>query len=294
MTLRAGVVGLGNLGMPMARRVLGAGIPLAVFDVDPAPVAALAAEGAKACGSAAEVARHAGVILVIVRNAEQVSEVIYGARGIASAAAAGTAVCIVSTVGLPAIEELSRRAAAHGIHVIDTGVGGGAPSAATGRLSTTVGGPREVFERARPVLESFSIDIVHVPRIGGGMQLKLIKNFLSYAVAVAGTEAARLASAAGIEPALVRHIVGASNLVEQFFLDFITPRPPARLPPDADPGELRYALSVAGLCRKDLDALEAFAASVGVEIPLAGAVKNEAGTFARVPHALDDPQNFPA
>jgi len=294
MTLRAGVVGLGNLGMPMARRVLGAGFPLAVFDVDPAPVAALVAEGAKACRSAADVARHADAILVIVRNAEQVFEVVFGAQGIASSAAPGTAVCVVSTVDLPAIHELARRALEHRIHAIDTGVGGGAPSAATGRLSTTVGGPREVFERVRPVLESFSIDIVHVPRIGGGMQLKLIKNFLSYAVAVAGTEAARLASAAGIEPEMVRHIVGASNLVEQFFLDFITPRPPARLEPDADPAEIRYALAVAGLCRKDLDAVEQFAASVGIELPLAAAVKRDAGTFARVPHALDDPENFPA
>jgi 3-hydroxyisobutyrate dehydrogenase-like beta-hydroxyacid dehydrogenase len=293
MTLRAGVVGLGNLGMPMARRVLGAGFPLAVFDIDPAPVAALVGEGARACSSCADLARRADVILVIVRNAEQVFEVVFGAQGIASGAAPGTAVCIVSTVGLPAVHELARRAAGSPIDVIDTGVGGGAPSAATGRLSTTVGGPREVFERVRPVLESFSIDLVHVPRIGGGMQLKLIKNFLSYAVALAGTESARLAAAAGIEPELVRHVVGASNLVEQFFLDFITPRPPARLAADADPAEISYALSVAGLCRKDLDALEAFAASVGVELPLADAIKRQAGTFARVPHALDDPRNFP-
>lgn len=294
MSLRAGVVGLGNLGMPMARRVLGAGFPLAVFDVAPAPVAALAAEGATGCASAAELARRADVILLIVRNAEQVFEVIFGERGIASSASPGTALCIVSTVGLPVIHELAKRAVDHGLHVIDTGVGGGAPSAAVGRLSTTVGGPREVFERVKPVLESFSIDIVHVPRIGGGMQLKLIKNFLSYAVAVAGTEAARLATAAGIEPQLVRHIVGASNLVEQFFLDFITPRPPARLEPDADPDEIRYALAVAGLCRKDLDAVEEFARSVGIELPLAAAVKRDAGTFARVPLALDDPKNFPA
>jgi 3-hydroxyisobutyrate dehydrogenase-like beta-hydroxyacid dehydrogenase len=276
----------------MARRVLDGGFTLAVFDVDPSRMAELAGAGATACGSAAELARRADVVLVIVRNADQVFDALYGERGLASAAAPGTAVCIVSTVKLAVIDELAARAEAHRIHVIDTGVGGGAPSAAAGRLSATVGGPAEVFERVRPVLETFSSDIVHVPRLGGGMQLKLIKNYLSYTVAVAAVEAANLARAAGIDPKLVRHVVQASNLVEQFFLDFLSERGP-RLAAGADPAEIDYALAVAGLARKDLDAVEEFAASVGVSVPLAGAVKREAGSFGRVPLHLDAPENFP-
>ena len=275
------MVGVGNLGEPMARRLLAAGFPLAVHDADEGAVADLVAAGARHALSAADVARSADVVLVVVRTAEQVEAVCFGPTGIAGAAAPGCLVCIVSTIALSDLERIAGRAADVGLDVVDTAVGGGSPAAAAGTLTAMVGGTAAQADRATAVFQAFCGDIIHVPGVGGGMRLKLVKNHLSYLSMAMASEATDLAAAAAIDIELVRRVVDSSDLVNQFLLANLgrdtTPLSPV------DAASVQTATAMAELCEKDLAAALEVAAQSGLDLPIAALVEGRARPLFRVP-----------
>jgi 3-hydroxyisobutyrate dehydrogenase len=286
--LRAGVIGLGKIGTPIARRVLGGGFPLAVRDVRPENMEPLVTEGAQACASAAELAGQSDVICVVVLNDEQVEEVLLGPQGIAEGAESELVVCVSSTVRESTIFRLAKALAPRGVHVIDAGVAGGFERAAEGTLITTVGGDRAHFDRSRPVLEAFSKEVIHAGALGAGMRLKLIKNLISYLAMIAGHEGALLAEAAGIEPAVVRHVVEQTDLVNQFFHAALSRPSSQRLTPDAPAEALEHAVHFAEVARKDLAAIVDFGRDVGLDLPHAQTASEHAGRLFLEPEEPTD------
>lgn len=281
--LRAGVIGLGKIGTPMAQRVLGKGFPLAVRDLRPDAMEPLVARGAQTCTSAAEVARRSEVICVVVLDDEQVEEVLLGAQGIVEGAAPGLVVCVSSTVRESTVFRLAEEVLPRGLRVIDAGVAGGYESAESGSLVTTVGGDRASFERAQPVLQAFSKEVLHAGPLGAGMRLKLIKNLISYLAMIAGHEGMLLAEAAGIEPAVVRHVVEQTELVDQFFHGALGRPHSQRLARDAPAAELEHAHHFAKVARKDMLAIEDFGRAVGVDLPYARSARENAGRLFLTP-----------
>ena len=132
--LRSGVIGLGKIGMPMARRVLGKGFPLAVRDVRAEAMESLAAGGARACASPAEVARHSDVICVVVLDDAQVEEVLLGPQGVVEGAESELVVCVSRTVRESTVFRLANELRPRGIDVSDAGVAGGYQAAEVGTL----------------------------------------------------------------------------------------------------------------------------------------------------------------
>jgi 3-hydroxyisobutyrate dehydrogenase len=281
--LRAGVIGLGKIGTPMAQRVLDKGFPLAVRDVRAAAMQPLVAGGAQACASAAEVARASDVICVVVLDDAQVEEVLLGPQGIFEGAQSELVVCVSSTVRESTVFRLAEAGRPRGVHVIDAGVAGGYTSAETGTLVTTVGGDRAQFERAQPVLQAFSKEVIHAGSLGAGMRLKLIKNLISYLAMIAGHEGMLLAEAAGIEPEAVRHVVEQTDLVNQFFHGALTRPSPQRLGSDAPAEELEHAIHFAEVARKDMAAIEDFGRELGLELPYARTAQENAGRLFLAP-----------
>jgi 3-hydroxyisobutyrate dehydrogenase len=287
--LRAGVIGLGKIGTPMARRVLDEGFPLAVRDRRPEAMQPLVADGARACTSAAEVARRSDVICVVVLDDEQVEQVLLGPQGIVEGAASDLVVCVSSTVRESTVFRLADEARPRGVIVIDAGVAGGFERAATGELVTTVGGSGAAFDRVQPVLQAFSKEVIHAGPLGAGMRLKLIKNLISYLAMIAGHEGMLLAEAAGIEAAVVRHVVEQTELVDQFFHAALGRSSSQRLAPDAAAEELAHALHFAEVARKDMLAIEDLGRQVGVDLPYARTARANAGRLFRTPDAPDGP-----
>ena len=208
-----GFIGLGNIGAPMARRLLDRPDELVVMDVSAAATAPFAAAGAAVAATPAEVARTARVIGIVVQNEQQVRDVLDGPDGILSTAASGTVVAVHSTISAEGAVELAALAAGAGIDLVDAPISGGAMGAHEGTLAVMVGGTEEAVERARPMLDRYASLVVHAGPVGAGTHMKIARNLITFASYAAGGEAQRLAAAAGLDVALLGEVVRHSDRI---------------------------------------------------------------------------------
>ena len=214
--MRAGFIGLGNIGQPMALQLLKAGLETTVYDISAIAVDVLVAAGAKGSSSPAELARNSDIIGVCVRNDDEVREVVTGVNGILEGATPGTILAVHSPV-LPApIMELAEAATSTGVSLIDACMTGGRMGAEAGTLTYMVGGDKDVLEKARPMLEAAASSIVHTGALGTGATVKLCNNVMTYLEFLAASEAFRLAEAAGLPIETLEEITRSNgNLTDQ-------------------------------------------------------------------------------
>ncbi|MEV6661068.1 NAD(P)-dependent oxidoreductase [Nocardia fluminea] len=208
-----GFIGLGNMGAPIARRLLEWPGGLTVCDVRPEVIEPFVAAGARAVAEPAQVAEHARIICVTVIDDAQVTEVLTGASGILRTAAPGTVVAVHSTISDRTAEKLAARCAEHQVEFVDAPVSGGAPGATQGRLAVMVGGSAEAVDRIRAPFGCFADLIVHAGPVGAGTRMKLARNLLHFISFTATTEAQRLAEAAGISLTALGKVVRHSDAV---------------------------------------------------------------------------------
>lgn len=198
---RVALIGLGLMGSGMARRLLGAGFPLTVYNRNPERAAPLAAEGAHSAASPREAASRADVVLSMVADDAASRAVWQGGNGALAGVARGTVLVECSTLTVEWIEELAKEAAAAGCELLDAPVTGSKTHAASGELSFIVGGSAAALETARPVLAVMSRAIVHVGATGRGALLKLINNFMAGVQAASLAEALALIERSGLDRA---------------------------------------------------------------------------------------------
>ena len=261
---RVGFVGLGNIGKPMAKRLVAWPGGLTVYDVAPEPVAELEALGARAAGSVAELAAQCGVISVMVNTDDQVREVMGEILG---AARAGTVVAVHSTISPdlpPRLEDLAGR---HDLLLVDAPVSGGAMGAADGTLAIMVGGSDAAYDAVKEPFALLGTEVVHCGPVGNGTAAKLARNLLHFVAFTATGEALRLAEAAGVD------LVALGRIVRH--TDSITGGPGAIMHRDTtaplapDDGWTSIFEHVLALGSKDLAHAIELADRLGVEVPMA-------------------------
>jgi 3-hydroxyisobutyrate dehydrogenase-like beta-hydroxyacid dehydrogenase len=222
MALRAGYIGLGNIGKPMASCWIKAGFETAVYDVVKAPVAELVELGAKAAPSPRGVGEAADVIGICVRDDDDVRSVLLGDGGVLAGAADGAVVLIHSTIQPATVVEMSEAGAGRGVSVIDAAITGGDQRAATGDLVVMVGGDPAALERARPVVEaSASAGIFHCGALGNGMKTKLCINVVTYLQWLAGYEGLALAKASGLAVEVFEEVGLANGQITPLMARFL-------------------------------------------------------------------------
>src|SRR4051812_32091460 len=140
MAQKAGVIGLGVLGKPVAERLIAAGFEVAVFDVRDEPVATLARAGAFACASPAEVASRSDTIVSLVSDEGQTNEIVFGADGILKTLKAGSTLVVGSTLGPAPVRKDAAGLASRGGETLDAPISGGYLAAYEGTLSLMIGG----------------------------------------------------------------------------------------------------------------------------------------------------------
>lgn len=259
-----GFVGLGNIGKPMAQRLLAWPGGLVVFDLAPEPVAELEKAGARAATSVGDLASECGVICVMVNTDDQVRDVMGEVLG---AARTGTVVVVHSTISPdlpPRLEDLAGR---HDLLFVDAPVSGGAMGAADGTLAIMVGGTDAAFAAARGPLGLMGTEVVHCGPAGNGTAAKLARNLLHFVAFTATGEALRLAEAAGID------LVALGRIVRH--TDSITGGPGAIMQRDTTaplaPGDgwtpiFEHVLAIGS---KDLAHAIELADRLGVDVPMA-------------------------
>lgn len=278
---RLGYIGLGSMGAPMAKRLVGWPGGLVVFDVRDEAMAAFAGTGTVAAACIADVAT-ADLISIAVLDDAQVREVV---GEIALRAAPGTVIAIHSTISDDTAVELADLLAPNGIHVIDAPVSGGAGAAENGELATMVGAPREVYERVKPVFKKWASLVIHAGEPGAGTRMKLARNMLTFTAFAAACEAMTLAEAAGLDLQALGRVVRHT--------DALTSGPGAIMIRDTtaelEPGHWLYETftHTRTLGEKDLNLALALGDSIDVQLPLAQiAVRNLAAGLG-VPHRIE-------
>jgi 3-hydroxyisobutyrate dehydrogenase-like beta-hydroxyacid dehydrogenase len=205
--LRAGFIGLGSQGAPMARRIALGGFPLTLWARRPAALEPFADTPAKAASTPAEMAAGSDVIGLCVRDDDGINQVTSGDDGILAGVAPGTIIAVHSTVHPDTVRALAASAAEKGAFVIDAAVSGGQPAASAGRLLVMVGGEEEHLERARPVLASYANPIVHLGPLGAGQVTKLLNNTLFTAHLAVGASLLTLGRDLGVDPAALAQVI---------------------------------------------------------------------------------------
>ena len=175
---RIAFFGLGAMGSGMARRLLGAGFPVTIFNRSRDKAEAFRAEGATIASSAREAAAEVSVAISMVADDNASREVWLGEHGALNGVQRGAIVIESSTLSVEWVRLLAAAAASRGCEMLDAPVTGSKPQAASGELSFIVGGNPAALEKARPVLEAMGKAIVHLGPTGSGALLKLINNFL--------------------------------------------------------------------------------------------------------------------
>ncbi len=266
MPIRAGFVGLGNIGRPMARRLLAGGLETTVFDVVAAAGDDLVAAGARGARCAREVAAAADVVGVCVRDDADVCSVLLGPDGVLAGAAAGTVVAIHSTILPRTVQQLGESAAACGVAVVDACVTGGAAGAEQGRLTYMVGGDAAHLERCRPVFETSAERIIHTGALGSGAATKLCNNLMTYLGFLAAFEADLLARRSGLSQQALEAVTRANgNLTNQMGAFLMLHRLPDEQRHEA--GFQQMLRGFTTLAEKDLAVTLAFAREHGVALP---------------------------
>ena len=200
---KIGFIGLGVMGLPMARHLLAAGHEVRVSErsaaIDPARSA-----GAIACASTAAVPSGSEIAILMVPDTPQVVDVLFGPDGIAEALAADSLLIDMSSISPLATKAFAERLAQTGVDYLDAPVSGGEVGAKAATLTIMAGGSDDAFARARPLLETLGKNITHVGPVGSGQTAKVANQIIVALNIAAVGEALLFAEKAGADPAKVR------------------------------------------------------------------------------------------
>lgn len=256
MGLRAGFVGLGAMGMPMARNLHAAGLLCAAWNRTPAKAAALAAEtGAHAAASLAELAARCDLVVTCVSADDDllhvVAQLLPGLRR-------GAIVADCSTVASGTARQAARQLAPAGVDFLDCPVSGGTEGARAGTLSIMVGGDEGVLDRARPALEAMGGSVTLMGPVGAGQAAKATNQIMVAGINQAVTEALAFGRAQGLpmEQLIAALEKGAAGNW------FLSKRGPTMIR-----SEFPLGFKV-GLHAKDLEICRRMAAEHGVALPI--------------------------
>ena len=261
--MRVAFVGIGRMGLPMARNVASAGHELTVHNRTASRCAPLRDAGAALAASATEALRGVEILVTMLSDPPAVDELLDA--GLLADAPAGLVWLEMSTIGPTAARRFAARAADAGAEMLDAPISGSTAAAEAAALTSMVGGSEAALERARPVLKAMTKAHFHLGPSGAGAAMKLAVNVMLAAQTVAIAEALVMAEVAGIERADAYDVIAAGALASPF-VDY---KREAFLDPDGTPPA--FALD---LMHKDLRlALEQGAAA---GLPLLGAGASEA------------------
>ncbi|MCA4135245.1 NAD(P)-dependent oxidoreductase [Arthrobacter sp. M4] len=258
------LLGTGPMGAPIARNLIAGGVPLTLWNRTGAKARAIA--GGSVVETPAEAARE--VVLTVLPDLPQVEGLLHGRDGLLagwkSAGIEDPILVIHGTVSPVAVAALAAECRRdHGVTVVDAPLSGGTIGAEDGRLSTMVGGPREVVERLRPLFDLYSSTVIYFGDTGAGSVVKACNQIVVAATVTALSEAMALAGASGLDLAKVQSILAGglanSEILQQKGQRWI----------DADfvgGGSAKNQL-------KDLAFIAEIAAGAGVDLPVSRSVQ---------------------
>jgi len=215
LTETVGIIGVGNMGGGMAKRLLSQGWSVHVCDIDPHKTEALQHLGANVHGSPAALAQHVPTLIVCVVNATEVQDVLSGtatAPGLLGAVHSHHTVVLCPTLSPNEVAHIAAQLAAHQVRTIDAPMSGGPVRAEQGSMSLMVACEDAVFAAHEGLLNTLSSQVFRISqRVGDGARTKLVNNLLAGIHLVGAAEALALAERLGLSPDTTLSVIAQSS-----------------------------------------------------------------------------------
>ena len=261
------VIGLGIMGLPMARNLVRAGFDVVGFNRSQDRIDQLVEAGGRGASSVAEAVREADVVITMVPDSPDVEGVVTGPDGVFENAGQGTVWIDASSIRPDVAARLAEQARAQGLRPLDAPVSGGEQGAVDAVLSIMVGGEAADFEAARPVLEAVGRTVVHVGPSGSGQTVKAANQLIVAGNIQLLAEAVVFLEAYGVDTAAALKVLGG-GLAGSKVLD---QKGQKMLDRNFDPG---FRLQ---LHHKDMGIVTSAAREAGVAVPLGALVAQLVG-----------------
>lgn len=257
-----GFAGIGLMGLPMCRRLLAAGYPLAVWNRNTDKCKPLVEAGARQVASPAELCQHADVVMLCLADTSVVREVVFGPAGVVEGAKKGQLLVDFSSLEPNATREMAAELAAKtGMSWLDTPVSGGVVGAEAGSLAIMVGGELQDLERVRPVLLSLGQRVTHMGGVGAGQVTKVCNQMIVACNALVIAEVVALAERSGVDVSLIAEALAGG---------FADSKPLQILAPQMAQNRFEPVKWHVRTLLKDLDTAVKFSREQGSATPISG------------------------
>ena len=250
---RVGIIGVGRMGLAMAKHLIKHGYVLTVCDINTNNLEQARVLGAAVAATPTELGRSASFVILGVGYDDEVNEVVLGDNGVLKTLAPGSIIAVSSTVAPDSVQALDAKARAKGVDVLDAPICRGRWFADEGKLLALFGGKDDVVVRGRAVYSTFSSDIAHLGEVGHGQVAKAMNNLLLWVNSIGLIEAGRIAETTGIDLPKLRDALMISSGKSQALEDW-------------DQTSFTWAL-------KDMQIVSKMTDKAGLSLPITGAVK---------------------
>ena len=215
-TTRIGIIGIGAMGLAMARNLHARGHPLRVRDIAPQAVAEAAALGIEACATPAALAERCDVVVIVVVDAAQIEGVLFGPGGVVHASPAARsqklAVMVCSTIAAHDTEGFAERLKPYAIDLMDAPISGGPVRAADGSMSMMLACEPALLARHDALLRDLAAKLFFIgPKVGDAARTKLVNNLLAGVNLVAAAEAMALGAQLGLDRQTLFDVISVSS-----------------------------------------------------------------------------------
>ncbi len=215
---KVGIVGLGDMGIGMAKNLIKNGFDVTGFDLREERVNMFVELGGKPATNCQAVAEHVDAVFVMVLNGQQVKEVVLGQTGLLKGLKPGATIIVSATINPSEVRSLEKPLFEKGINLIDTPVSGGKPGAENGTLTLMTATKKEVFDDCKPILEAVGQNIFHVgEQIGIGQTVKASLQALIGSSFTAIFESLVLGVKAGVKAETLYEVFASSGVSSPLF-----------------------------------------------------------------------------
>lgn len=285
MTRPIGFIGVGTMGQHMARNLLQRHFPVTVFDVNPTPIEELREYGAEAATSCADCASKGEVVITMLPSSPNVEEAVLGAEGALAGMQPGSVLIDMSTIDPLVTRRVAEVVNGRGYRMLDAPVSGGMVGARDATLTIMVGGPADLFDECKPMLEAMGRNVIHCGDVGMGEVVKVVNNLIAGVSLAVVAEAFNIGVKAGADPRLMYEVVSKSSgncwaMGQALPYPGILPQAPANN--DFEPGFM------VDLMRKDLGLAMSAAKGLGAPAMLAAVAHELYGAASNLGYGRRD------
>ena len=198
--MKAGFIGTGSIGEPLATNILDKQKSVVVFDINPDATKVLAEKQARIVSSPAQVADEAEMVFACMPSIDSFHDIISGEEGILQGSKIKTFVNL-GTMGTEAVAQAEVKLAAKDVAMLDSPITGGVKRAWNGDITVVTSGPKSIFQKVEPLLHLFARDIHYVgPKVGQAQLVKIANNIMSFTNLVVACEALVMTAKGGVDP----------------------------------------------------------------------------------------------